>query len=271
MRKNGGQIVWEKYRTCWNGRTVARSGVDLSGATLHTEGLRLPINTPEHDLEHEAMVTFLTQMVLMFHPDILSDELKLRLLLLCLVHDVVENRSGDHQDNATIDPVAKKDYESGEMEKFVLGLPNKDATQLLHDFLMLEDVKIWEPTETKQESPVRRMIQMAFMADKFAAIFTTLCLEQAGHPGDMRRELATTPGSISDRDLFYIGLTGSTLISDVWSACTIDCVKWFIDFPIFFNIWKEAYLEVKKTDQLPKWSNQLLKNKYERLYQPFET
>ena len=267
MKGNIGQVVWEKSKSSWTGRTVVRSGVDSCGVTVQTPDLRLPLNAPEHDLEHEALVTWLLQSVLMFYPDILSDELKARLLRLALVHDVVENENGDKNDDGTADLLKKKRYESEQMQKFLDGLPDNDGDQILHDFLMLEDAKLWTPEYVTTLHPLTRMIEIMFMADKLAAVLSAMCFERAGSPGDLRKK-ALNGATVSERDLFYTALTGSTLISDVWSAHFIDYTKWFVDFPIFFNIWKEAYLDTRQTANLPEWRERLLENKWTRVYQP---
>lgn len=267
MKQNIGQMIWEKYKAYWLGRTVARSGVDSCGATIRTPDLRLPLNAPEDDLEHEALVTWLLQLILMFYPEILPDELKVRLLRLALVHDVVENEDGDKNDDGTMDPQEKKKYEAKQMEKFVSGLPEPERDQLLHDFLMLEDAKLWTADQVTVLHPLTRMVQIMFMADKLTAVLSAMCFEGAGSPGDLRKK-ALNGSTVSERDLYYTALTGSTLISDVWSAHFIDYTKWFGDFPIFFNVWKEAYLDVRGTSELPEWRKVILKNKWERIYQP---
>lgn len=266
---NYGQIIWQKYSEFWLGRTVVRIGFDQTGATQKVKGYpQLPINTVEHDIEHEAMVSLLLQLILMIYPDILPANLKERLLRLALIHDVVENRGGDVSDDGSRDPLAKKEYESVQMQRFLAGLPEEQAAQTLRDFMALDDVKMLSPGENG--NAVLTFAQVMFMADKLSAVLSAMCLERAFSAGDLRKKAAAGI-PISERDLFYVVLTGSTLITDVWSASFIDCTKWFNHFDIFFNIWKEAYLDVKKVGRLPKWQQELLNNKYKYLYQPIKT
>ena len=251
-------MIWDKYKTYKKGREVVRSGFGLCGAygSAYAEGVRRPPGAMESILEHQAATTFLAIAIVKIFPQLLPKSLHQRLIELMAVHDVVEVESGDQADDGHLDKTAKAAYEKSAMIKFTAGM----GDSLLHYFMLLEQV---DGLPMRNADAGALFGQLAFIIDKMEAILQLAFFELNGVTVDLQYKTKHF-GGITERDQFYVDLTGKTAALDVWMAHFYDFAKSYKDFWLGRAITEAAYYDAR--GYYPEWLDKVLAESMSRCW-----
>ena len=245
-----------------DGRQVIRTGIGVCGAygDSYFPGQKRAPRAHESILEHQAATAVLLMWIHRCFPDAFeSTDFYLNMLELLLVHDVVENESGDRCDDGDLSKVDKSAYELKQMQRY--------ASWIYRDFELMERVD-GKPAEEPGSPRAKdeNFGQVAFMCDKLQALIQLGWLEMHDVKPTLTYKLIHH-GGMSERDQFYMDLTSSDVCLDAWTAHMLDyCKSYYCFDEVFLPLVEALYRKVRKCKNLPAWTQKILADRLVRCW-----
>ena len=247
------QQIWEMYKRFHMGDRVARSGNYLCGIYLKPADPS-DFDYIESDTIHASSCEELAHDILRFHPELIEEHLRGRILQFLRYHDFGELSTGDRPDDGSCDKADKVLDELGVFCNAINVLPVENQEILIRDFILFEYAL--SPTEllpgvngdwSEDDS---RAMQFAKLCDKADAVLHALVYELEDRPGDLQHKALYFDG-LTRQDQHYINEIGSSLQADVWAAHFFDQYNKYYAFSLFLEIILEAFRSVRGS--LPSW------------------
>lgn len=236
--------IWQTYKNVRAGDLVIRSGFGLCGVydfyQFRPRAKKPDYRRPESDTEHAAGCIEIARGLMRAFPQIFTTEEWLRIFDLLKYHDLGEIIYGDHPDDGTQNVNEKNSVELKAFKKAIAYLPDDDAKTLLKDFKSFQKLDLGP----KRRNPIYNLVSFCKLCDKLDAVLHAILYELNSVGGDLafKEQLC---GSLSDRDAYYIILTGTTKIAPNWALHFIDACHFYPHFAMFFRILEAAVREVE--------------------------
>ena len=231
--------IWQTYKNVRAGDLVIRSGFGLCGVYDYQSDAETNYRHPESDTEHASGCIEIARGLMRVFPQIFTTEEWLRIYDLLKYHDLGEIIYGDHPDDGTQNTCEKNSVELEAFRQAIAYLPDTDVDTLLKDFQSFQNLDF----RIKSDDSRYHLASFAKLCDKLDAVLRAIIYELNGVGGDLTYK-EQFHDSLSDRDAYYILLTGTTNIAPNWAIHFIDGCHFYPHFAIFFRILESAVREV---------------------------
>ena len=235
--------IWQTYKNVRAGDLVVRSGFGLCGVYEFDPNAGPNYRHPESDTEHAAGCIEIARCLMRAYPQIFTTDEWLRIFDLLKYHDLGETAYGDHPDDGTQDTEEKNSIELSTFTKLVAFLLSDGDDNLLQDFQSFQNLD----SKSKHDDPRYYLASFCKLCDKLDAVLHAIIYELNGVGGDLAYK-EQCYDSLSDRDAYYILLTGTTKIAPNWAIHFMDSCHIYPHFAMFFGILESAVREVNDGD-----------------------
>lgn len=213
--------IWKGYKTYASGASVIRKGFESYGVSARSnDSLNLSstfLRRGESILEHQAKTAWLASAFASNFPDYFGIDFNtgvappvLSLVITALCHDVGETEIGDIPDDGSSLHDEKDSVEYIIFRDFIKSYSRADQAKLTN---------LFKSFQNKNSDPGRAL----YALDKTEAVLNLLILESVGIKGNLSAKEKPT-----GRDLFFAGITNSSLATDIWGCQIVTRLK---DYP----------------------------------------